>query len=369
VIVLGTIGIILYAEMSGRIATVTQRPVFDIVRERLGARIGFVNLAASFMVNVITLVAEIAGVALALELASGLQYYLWVPVAMLLVFWVLWKVPFETMERAVGFLGLTMLVYAVAMWKLHPDWGHVARAIAHPQVPHSETLAKYWYFAIALFGAALTPYEIFFYSSGAVEEKWDDSDLFTNRITSYAGFTFGAVVAIAAVGVAALVFGPQHIRVEEFSTVALGPAKVLGTMGLIAFIAGAFVSTFGSSLEVTLANGYALGQYFGWAWGKLMKPREAARFHVAMIVTLILAGAVVLTSIDPVKVTEIAMVFAVVGLPLSYFPVLVVASDRRYMGDKANGRVLNALSTVFLAIVLVASAAAIPLMVWTKMGS
>jgi Mn2+/Fe2+ NRAMP family transporter len=355
--------------MSGRIATISQRPVFDVVRERLGARLGFLNLVASFMVNIITLIAEIAGVALALELASGLQYYLWIPVAVLLVFFVLWKVPFETMERSIGILGLTMLVYAVAMWRLHPDWGHVARAIAHPHVPHGETVAKYWYFAVALFGAALTPYEIFFYSSGAVEEKWDDSDLFTNRITSYTGFTVGAVVAIAAIGVAALVFQPLHIRVEEFSTVALGPAKVLGTLGLIAFIIGAFVSTFGAAIEVTLSNGYALAQYFGWAWGKLMKPREAARFHVSIIVTLLLAGLVVLTSIDPVKVTEIAMVFAVVSLPLSYFPVLLVASDREVMGEKANGRVLNVLSTVFLVIVVVAGAAAIPLMVWTKMGS
>src|SRR5205085_9160939 len=124
--------------------------------------------------------------------------------------------------------------------------------------------------------------------------------------------------------VALLVFQPPHIRVEEFSTVALGPAKVLGTVGLVGFIIGAFVSTFGSSIEVTLSNGYAFGQYFGWAWGKLVKARDAARFHVAMMVTLLLGGAVVLTSVDPVKVTEIAMVFAVVGLPLSYFPVLVV---------------------------------------------
>ena len=45
---LGVLGIVLYLEMGSRVATVAQRPVFDIVRERLGPKIGLVNLIASF---------------------------------------------------------------------------------------------------------------------------------------------------------------------------------------------------------------------------------------------------------------------------------------------------------------------------------
>ncbi|HYZ93590.1 MAG TPA: divalent metal cation transporter [Actinomycetota bacterium] len=369
VVALGTLGIILYAEMAGRIAVLSRRPVFDIVRERLGARIGFMNLSASFLINVLTLVAEIAGLALAFELLSGIAYYLWVPVAVLLVFFIIWRVSFELMERSIGIVGLVMIVFAVAFWQLGPDWSDVATKIVRPEIPASETTALYWYFAIAIFGAAMTPYEVFFYSSGAVEERWSRQDLVTNRATAYIGFFVGGFLATSSIGVAALVLGPRGISVEDLSTITLGPASVLGRLGLAAIIVGLFASTTGAALEVTLATGYSAAQYFGWAWGKFVRPRDAARFHLVMIASLVVAGLLVVSSLDPIKVTELAVVFSAIGLPLTYLPVLVVANDRGYMGSQVNGRALNLVASAYLVVILAASLAAIPLMIWTKMGS
>src|SRR3954469_13813276 len=76
-VLLGIGGIVVYAEMAGRVAAGAGRPTFDLVRERLGARVALANLAASFFINFLSLVAEIAGVALALELATDVNYLLW----------------------------------------------------------------------------------------------------------------------------------------------------------------------------------------------------------------------------------------------------------------------------------------------------
>ena len=40
-----------------------------------------------------------------------------------------------------------------------------------------EKVSTYWFYAVALFGAAMTPYEVFLFSSGAVEEGWTVKDL------------------------------------------------------------------------------------------------------------------------------------------------------------------------------------------------
>jgi hypothetical protein len=61
------------------VAAVSKRPVFDIVRERLGSRVALVNLIASFFINLLTVTAEIAGVALVLELATNVNYLAWSP--------------------------------------------------------------------------------------------------------------------------------------------------------------------------------------------------------------------------------------------------------------------------------------------------
>lgn len=76
----GVIGICAYAEMAGRVAAITERTTFDLIRERLGPRVALVNLSASFLVTLLTLGAEIGGVAISLELATSVHYLLWVPI-------------------------------------------------------------------------------------------------------------------------------------------------------------------------------------------------------------------------------------------------------------------------------------------------
>ena len=63
------------------------------------------------------------------------------------------------------------------------------------------------------------------------------------------------------------------------------------------------------------------------------------------------------------------MVFSALALPLTYLPILIVANDPGYMGESRNRWLANGMGSLFLVIVLLASLAAIPLMIWTKMGT
>ena len=118
-----------------------------------------------------------------------------------------------------------------------------------------------------------------------------------------------------------------------------------------------------------LSAGYSLAQFFGWQWGKYVRPDKATRFHVVLVLATLLAVAVLMTGVDPIMVTEVSVVASAVALPLTYFPILVVANDKDYMGELTNGRVANALGSVYLVLVVVAAAAAIPLLIVTGMGS
>jgi manganese transport protein len=125
-------------------------------------------------------------------------------------------------------------------------------------------------------------------------------------------------------------------------------------------------ATFGAALETLLSCGYTVSQYFGWQWGKFVKPAESSRFHLVMIIVLLIGGATLLTTVDPIKVTEYSVVFSAVALPLTYLPILIIANDPDYVAGKTNGRLMNVVSGVFLVIIVMASLAAIPLMIWTK---
>lgn len=368
VVAVGVVGICVFANMSGRVAAASGRATFEVIRERLGARAGLANLSASFLINLMTVTAEIGGIALALQLASSVYYLLWIPVAAVAVWLVIWRVRFAIMENVTGLLGLTLIVFAVALFLLKPDWGALAGQLA-PAVPEQETVWTYSYYAIALFGAAMTPYEVFFFSSGAVEEGWTVKDLLQERINVLVGFPLGGLLSVAIAGCAAVVLLPAGISVTSLSQVVLPVAEGAGKLGLAFVLVGIVAATFGAALETTLSSGYTLAQFFGWSWGKFRRPAEAARFHLAMIVCLVIGVAVLATGVDPVQVTEYSVVFSAIALPLTYLPILIVANDPQYMREHVNGRVVNVLGMVYLVIILVASLAAIPLMIVTGAGS
>jgi Mn2+/Fe2+ NRAMP family transporter len=287
----------------------------------------------------------------------------------LAVWLVLWRVNFKVMENVTGLLGLTLVAFAVAVFLLGPDWGELAASLMPTSAPGSESVAVYWYFAIALFGAAMTPYEVFFFSSGGVEERWTVKDLSTTRLNVLIGFPFGGVLSIAIAACAAIVLLPLGVQVDSMSQIVLPVAQAGGTLLLAVVILGIVAATFGAALETALSSGYTISQYFGWSWGKFRRPARAARFHLTMIIALLLALAILATNVDPIAVTEYSVVFSAVALPLTYLPVLVVANDPEYMGKHVNGRVTNLLGTVYLVLILVASLAAIPLMIITEAGA
>jgi Mn2+/Fe2+ NRAMP family transporter len=368
-VVIGVIGICVFAEMAGRVAAVSGRPVFDLVRERLGAKVGLVNLLASFFITFLTLIAEIGGISLALELATDVNYLLWIPVAGLAVWLVIWRVRFESMERIFGLMGLVLVVLAVALWRLGPDWGDLAHQATHPSISPGEGRPTYAFWAIALFGAAMTPYEVFFFSSGAVEEGWDRRDLMLNKANVFIGFPLGGLLSLSLMGLTAVVFQPAAISVGSLSQSALPVSVAVGKLGLALVIVGFFAATFGAALETGLSCGYTISQYFGWRWGKRERPRDAARFHLLVLLSLGVAVGIGLTAVDPIKVTEYSIVLSAAALPLTYLPILLVANDRDYMGDRVNRQLSNLLGSMFLVILVVVTLATIPLMIVTKAGS
>jgi manganese transport protein len=366
VVVLGVGGIIVYAEMCGRIAAVSEKAVFDVVRERVGFGTGLVTLVAAEFVTLMTLTAEIGGVAIALQLLSGLGYRWLILVSVLGLGLVVWVLSFAWIERIFGYGGLCLLVFALAAYRLEPDWGAVARGFV-PSIDTTDTLV-FLFFAVGLLGAAMTPYEVYFYSSGGVEEEWTPKDLGVNRANAIAGFGLGGVLSFLLMIVGGALFLPNKVEPETLGTVALASEVPLGTIGLLVALAGIFFAVSGAAIDTLFAGAYNLAQFFGWEWGRYRTPAGAPSFTVSWLVLLVIAGAVVLTGVDPIKVTEYAVIFSVVALPLTYLPILLVANDRAYMGSHANGRFANTLGIAYFLLIMVVSVTAIPLLLLTNVG-
>ena len=365
-VIIGVVGIVVFAEMCGRVAAVTGRPVLDVVRQRLGFGAGIVTLIGSVLLSVLTLGAEIGGLGLVAELFFDAPYATMVLLGAAFIGLVAWFLPFEWIERIFGYMGLCLLVYLVAAIDLTPDWGAVGKGFI-PSVPHS-SIALYAYFVVGLIAAALMPYEVYFYSSGAVEERWSVKDLNLNRVNATLGFGLGGLLSISLMVVAAVVWHPLGVQPDMIGTVALAANVPLGEVGLILALVGIAFAVSGAAIDTAFSAAYNLAQFFGWEWGKYRRKRDAPRFTLAWVIALALAYVIVSTGVDPIQLTEYSVVFSVVILPLTYFPVLLVARDRTFMGEHANGPVASFFGWLYMAIIVVVSIAAVPLLIATNAG-
>jgi Mn2+/Fe2+ NRAMP family transporter len=367
-VAVGVLGIMVFTEMTGRVAIASGRGLYDVIRERLGFRLGLASLAMATLVNVLTIVIEICGMALVFEIILHVAYLWFVPVMAALVIVVLWYASFTFVENSASMLGLTILVFVVAAVALKPDWGSVGSQLFLPSIPPGSNLALYGFSAVGLLGAFMTPYEVFFYSSGAIEEKWTGKDFVTNRTTTILGYTLGSTIVISMMVVAATVYFPHGVQPQAFENVPVPIELVLGTVGLVLFACGAFATTAGAAFEATLSTAYTVCQFFGWDWGQDHEPKDAPLFSASFLVAILGALLVVFTGINPVKLTIYTTALAGFCLPLTFIPLLLVANDKRYMGEQTNGRLANVAAIFFLVILCTVTVATLPLFILSGFG-
>jgi Mn2+/Fe2+ NRAMP family transporter len=370
VFAVATVGIMVFGEMSGRVAAVAKQPVFNLMRRRLGLKLGLATLAASLISNLITCAAEVGGVALILHLLTGAPYLLLAVATIAVLIASIWVLPFKWIERVYGLLGLFMVVFAVALVSIHPPWDRIAGGFV-PQIPSDLSTAKlltFAYFTVAILSAVLFPYEVYFYSSGGIEEQWGPKELVTNRVTCIVGFGLGSLLAITILSSSAQLFGPANVDPQMPGTAALQAGIPLGTTGLLLALLGMIFAVAGAAVETCLANAYSVAQFFGWEWGRHKKPWEAPRFTLAWVILFLIALAIVLTGVDVMKLVEFAVLFSILVLPLTYLPLLLLAGNKKYMRQYANGPVAKTLGWTYFVLITLAAIAALPLFILTSGG-
>lgn len=368
-IALGTIAIIVYMEMCGRVAVIAHEPVFAVVRSKLGKRLGIVTLIASNLLNLITCAAELGGVAIVIHLLTG-----WNERAVLVgttigLIMLVFLCRFQWIERTFGLSGLLMVVFAVSAIALHPNWSDVLRGLA-PRVstPNSKQGLLYAYFAVGIFSAMLMEYEVHFYSSGAIEEDWKPEDLSENFMVASLGSLLGSLLTIGLLILGTLIFQPRHIFPELLSTSIFAGAYPFARKTLVVALLGTLACIAGAGIETALSGAYNLCQFYNWPWGKNLPARSAKIYSITWIGMFVAAAVLGLSGLRPLQLVNFSIIFGMAVMPFTYYPILRVAGDRKIMGQHANSRVDTALGLIFLVLIVVAAIAAFPLMILTHSG-
>jgi manganese transport protein len=371
-LLVGVIGIMVYGEMSGRVSVITRRPLMGLVRERYGPGLGMLTLLSEQTVIIMTIAAQVGGIALVLQFfGAALPFRLLLTLAFLGFGVLIWYLSLSGVERLFGYVGVGLLIYWVTALDKGPSW-HAALSGLVPHVSYGDynSSMDYWYYAIGVIGAALIPFKLAFFSSGAIEEGWTDEEGVTyQRDNAVIGFFLGGIMAAGLIFAGAELFHPLGIHPDFLSTIAFLNQIQLGRWALFLTAAAMLFAIGGAAAEGVLAASYNWTQFFGWEWGK-NKPKAHTRKFLFLMLLFLTTGFVIdLCGANPVLIVEFAVPLSAIGLPLCYLAILLVARDKGYMGTFANGRLSNWLGWIYLAVSLAFAVAAVPLLILSNHGT
>jgi Mn2+/Fe2+ NRAMP family transporter len=178
----------------------------------------------------------------------------------------------------------------------------------------------------------------------------------------------GGLLTMALIVVGAMVFQPLGIDPQLLGTTAFGASVAFGRIGFVLALLGIFFAVGGAATETALSAGYNIAQFFQFEWGKRKQPREVPLFTLCWMAAIVLGVAVAMSGVNPIQIVEYSVIFAVVVLPLTYYPILKLADNRELMGKHVNSPLIRILGWLYFGLIVIVAVAAVPLLVITDMG-
>src|SRR5438094_5361690 len=162
-----TIALIVIQEIAARMGAVTGKGLSDLIREEFGFRITFFMMIGILIINFGNVVGEFAGIAGSLEL-FGLRKYYTVPICAIIVWLIVVKGQYKTVEKVFLTASFFYVTYIFAGVIAKPAWMGALVATVVP--PHREMFLQqsYLYMVIGVVGTTIAPWMQFYLQSSIV---------------------------------------------------------------------------------------------------------------------------------------------------------------------------------------------------------
>jgi NRAMP (natural resistance-associated macrophage protein)-like metal ion transporter len=348
--------LIVNQEMVVRLGAVTGVGHARLINERFGRFWGWFSVGDLFLLNFLTIVTEFIGIRLSVAY-FGLNPYLVVPLAAVLLVAITLSGSFERWERAMMiFLAANLIVIPLA-WLSHPHLESVVHGMTIPGIQGGIT-SNAVLLVIAIVGTTVAPWQLFFQQSNVIDKR------ITPRWMPYerADTVIGAVVVV--IGASAIMMAAAAAftgttgagRFTDALGVAIGLEQHLGrTIGVLFSVLLLDASIIGAA-AVTLATSYAFGDVFEIRHSLHHGFSEAKVFYALYAGLVAVAAGIVLIPNAPLGlITTVVQALAGTLLPSASVFLLLLCNDREVLGPWVNRPWLNALASLIVGALLVLS--------------
>ena len=358
------LALILVQETCNRMGVVTGKGLSDLIRERFGVRITFYLMLLVLVTNFGNIVSEFAGIAAAFEIL-GINRAIFVPIAAFLVWYMVVKGTYRTVEKIFLVACVFYLAYVLAGFMVKVPWAEVGKALVVPRFTPSRA---YLLMAISVVGTTIAPWMQFYQQASVAEKGIKIKDYGYSKADTIAGSIAVNVIAFFIVMLCGTVLysgvGAHPIQTAADAARALLP--LAGKYCSLLFAFGLLNASLFAASILPLSTAYSVCESFGWESGVNKRFTEAPQFY-ALYSLLIVAGAVIvlIPGLPLVRVMWLSQLVNGIVLPVVLVIMVILVNDRRIMGEHVNRPIGNVLTIACIVVVSLLSLALAATTIWS----
>jgi NRAMP (natural resistance-associated macrophage protein)-like metal ion transporter len=349
-----TVALIIIQEMCARMGVVSGKGLSDLIRERFGAKITFYLMIVLLLANLGNTFSEFAGIAASMEI-FGVSKYISVPFGAFLVWWMVVKGNYKSIEKVFLTACVFYLSYIISGFLVHPDWSAIKTATFTPTLKFDTGMLT---MAIGIVGTTIAPWMQFYLQSSIVDKGLKAESYKYARMDVIFGSVTVNVVAFFIIMLCAVTLFQHGLKIDTAKDAALALVPIAGVYCSWLFAFGLLNASLFAASILPLSTAYTICEAFGWESSLNTKFVEAPQFYGLYSLMIFLgAGFILLPNVPLIAIMYYSQVINGILLPFILIFILLLINDKRIMGNYVNGRLMNIVSWATVVILNVLSVA------------
>jgi len=363
-------------EICDRTALATGKGLGELALRRFprGRVVIAVLIGALLLANVLNITADVVAVGEGMNLLHAGPVAIWSFIAGGAITVLIVLGSFAMVARVFKLLCAALLAYVGVMFVTHADWGSVA---SNTLIPHVEFSQEYILLLVAVLGTTISPYLFFWQSAHRIEELRDEPQggdepvplkrlsrrtakhkQRTSRADVFTGMAFSNLVMFAIIVATAATLGAHGTKtIDSAAQAAQALRPIAGNLAEVLFALG-FIGSGMLAIPVLAGSGsVGMAGLLHKEWGFSRSVRDAPVFYGLLGLGTIGGTALTLVGVNPVKLLiYVALINGIIAAPFLIL-VMMIAHDRRIMGEHLNGRLALTLGWFTTALMALAALA------------
>lgn len=345
------ISLVIIQEMNARMGIVTGKGLADLIRENAGVKTTFLIFIGVLIANIGNTATEFAGIAGSLEV-FGVSKYLSVPIAAVVVWFIVVRGTYKSVEKIFLIFSLFLFVYVVSALLGKPQWSEIGESIIKPKI---EFEFNYVTMVIGLIGTTICPWMMFYLQSSVIEKGLKPDNYKYSLWDVVIGSIITVVIAFFIIVACAATLYVNGIQINEAKDAAVALEPLAGSFAAMLFAFGLFIASIFSACILPIATAFSVCEAFGFEAGVDKSLKDAPEYYSIFTAILLIGMGIILIPEAPlIQITLWAQVANGILLPLILIYIMKMINNKEIMGEFTNGTFHNIVgwSTALILIIL-----------------